>query len=49
MLYLKNILFFYKIMFASYSKLSKELKSGITILIGQAVLKLWIKTFKIVF
>ena len=34
---------------ASYSKLSKELKYGIEILIGQAVFKLWIKTVKILF
>ena len=27
-------------------KLSKELKSGIEILVGQAVVKLWIKTAK---
>ena len=34
---------------ASGSKLSKELKNGIEILVGQAVFKLWIKTVKIVF
>ena len=31
-------------MHASYSKLSKELKNGIEILVGQEVFKLWIKT-----
>ena len=36
-------------MHASESKLSKELKNGIEILIGQAVFKLWIKTVKIMF
>ena len=35
-------------MHASYSKLSKELKNGIEILVGQA-LKLRIKTVKIMF
>ena len=30
--------------YASYSKVSKELKNGIEILIGQVVFKLWIKT-----
>ena len=30
-------------------KLSKELKTGIEILVGQAVFKLWIKTVKIMF
>ena len=29
---------------ASYSKLFKELKNGVEILVGQAVFKLWIKT-----
>ena len=38
--------FFEKIMYASYSKLSKELKYGIGILLGQAIYKLWIKTVK---
>ena len=33
----------------SYSKLSKKLKNGIEILVGQAVLKLWIKTVKMMF
>ena len=33
-------------MYACYSKLSTELKNGIEILVGQAVFKLWIKTFK---
>ena len=35
--------------YASYSKLSKELKNGIGILVGQVVFKLWIKTFKMLF
>ena len=35
--------------YASYSKLSKELKIGIEILVGQAFFKLWIKTFKMLF
>ena len=35
--------------YASYSKLYKELKNGIEILEGQAVLKLWIKTVKVMF
>ena len=30
-------------MYASQSKLFKELKNGIGILVGQAVFKLWIK------
>ena len=34
---------FWKMIYASYSKLFKELKNGIEILVGQAVLKLWIK------
>ena len=29
-------------MYASWSKLSKELKNGIEILVGQAFLQLWI-------
>ena len=33
-------------MHVSYSKLSKELKNGIEILVGQAAFKLWIKTVK---
>ena len=36
-------------MYASYSKLSKELKNGTEILVGQVVFKLWIKTVKIIF
>ena len=36
-------------MYAYYSKLFKELKNGIEILVGQAVYKLSIKTFKILF
>ena len=35
--------------YESYSKLSKELKNGIEILVGQTVFKLWIKIFKILF
>ena len=38
----------WKIIYVSYDKLSKELKNGIDILVGQAVCKLWIKTFKMV-
>ena len=34
---------------AFYSKLSKELKNGTDILVGQAVLKLWIKKVKMLF
>ena len=36
-------------MYAFYGKLSKEVKNGTEILVGQAVLKLWIKTVKILF
>ena len=32
-----------------YSKLVRELKTGIDILVGQAAFKLWIKTVKIMF
>ena len=51
MLYLKviNIFLKKKKIFASYSKLSKELKNGTGILVGQAVCKLWIKTVKMLF
>ena len=35
--------------YASYSKLFKELKNSIEILVGQAVFKLWIKTIKMLF
>ena len=35
--------------YASYNKLSKEVKTGNEILVGQAVLKLWIKTVKMLF
>ena len=35
--------------YASYNKLSKELKDGIKMLVGQAVLKLWIKPVKMMF
>ena len=31
------------------SKLSKELKTGTEILVGQAVYKLWVKTVKMTF
>ena len=34
---------------ASYSKLSKELKNGIKILVGHAVFKLLTKTVKMLF
>ena len=40
---------FWKILYASYSNLSKELKNGIEILIGPVVFKLWIKIVKILF
>ena len=36
-------------MYASESKLPKELKNDIELLAGQAIFKLWIKTFKILF
>ena len=51
MLYLKiiNTFFSWKIIYASYSKLSKELTNGIDILIDQAVFKLWIKIVKTLF
>ena len=35
--------------YASYSKLPKNLKNGIGILVGWAVFKLWIKTVKMLF
>ena len=35
--------------YACYSKSSKELENGIEILVGQVVFKLWIKTFKMLF
>ena len=35
--------------YASYSKLPKNLKNGIEILVGRAVFKLWIKTVKMLF
>ena len=35
--------------YAPYCKLSKELKNGIKISIGQAIFKLWLKTFKMMF
>ena len=40
-LYLKNINIFFKVINASYSKLSKELKNSIKIKAGQAVLELY--------
>ena len=48
MLYLK-IINTWKIIYASYSKLPKELKNGIEILAGQAFFKLWIKAIKMLF
>ena len=49
-LYLKTInTFLKKKIYASYSKLSKELKNWIEIYVGPAVLKLWIKIVKILF
>ena len=38
-----------KITYAFYSKLFKELKNGIEILVGQVVFNLWIKTVKMLF
>ena len=35
---------FWKIMYAPYCKLSKELKNGIEIFLGQVAFNLWIKT-----
>ena len=40
---------FWKMIYACYSKLFKELINGIDILIGQAIFKLWIKTIKMLF
>ena len=48
-LYLKIINIFLKITYSSYSKLFKELKNGIEILVGQADFKLLIKTVKMLF
>ena len=49
-LYLKIIsIFLIKIIYASYSKLSKEQNDGIEMLVGPAVFKLWIKKVKILF
>ena len=42
-------LLFEKRIHASYSKLFKELKNDIEILVGQVVFKIWIKTFKMLF
>ena len=39
----------WKIINASYSKLPKELKNGIKSSVGQAIFKLWINTFKMLF
>ena len=47
MLYLKIINTILKNNFASYSKLSKELRNSIKILVDEAVFKLWIKTLKL--
>ena len=41
--------FFWKIIWAFYSKLYTELKNGIGILVCQVVFKLWIKTVKKLF
>ena len=46
---LKIVNTFLKMIYASYSKLSKELKNVIESLVGQAVFKLWIKTVKTLF
>ena len=40
---------FEKMVYASYSKLSKEFRNGIAISVGQTGLKLWIKTVKLLF
>ena len=45
-LYLKIINNFWKIGYASYKKVFKELENGIEILVGQAVFKLYVKTIK---
>ena len=37
---------YWKIIYTSYSKLSKELTNGIESLVGQVVFKLWTKTVK---
>ena len=44
---INTFFFLKKIMYISYSKLSKELKNYIEILVGQTALKLWIKRIKI--
>ena len=49
MRYLKIINNFLKTKVCILLKLFKELKNGIEILVGQAILKLWIKTAKMFF
>ena len=49
MFYLKIINTMLKNDYVSYSKLSKELKNDIDILVGQAIFQLWIKTVKMLF
>ena len=44
-LYLKIISTFLKMIYASYTKLSKELKNSIKIWVDQAVLELWSKQY----
>ena len=46
---LKIINILRKLIYASLSKMSEELKDGIEILVGQAVFKLWIKQSKYCF
>ena len=48
-LYLKIINALKNNIYASYTKLIKELKNGIEILVGQALFKLAIKTVKMLF
>ena len=40
---------FGKLKYALHSHLSRELKNGVEILVGQAIFKLWIKTAKVLF
>ena len=49
MFYLKIINTLSRTIYESYSKLYKELKNVIQILVGQAVFKLWIKIVKMLF
>ena len=51
MRYLKIVNPFFKnnLCILNISKLYKELKNGIEILVGQAAFKLWIKTVKMLF